>query len=51
MRYYGGDNTKELRGCISIVVPLKTEWLGKKKQKKHEGYYRDLFAYVRVHLR
>ena len=24
-------NTKEKRNCISIAIPSKTEWLGKKK--------------------
>ena len=41
IRYNGRDDTKELCSCISIVVPSKTEWLGKKKRKQHEGYYKD----------
>ena len=28
----GRDNTKERCSCISIVVPSKTEWLGKKEK-------------------
>ena len=35
IRYDGRDN-KEQCSCILIVVPSKTEWLIKKKQKQHE---------------
>ena len=33
------------------MVPLKTEWLGKKKWKQHEGYYRDYYCLLGVYLR
>ena len=38
----GSDNIKEQCSCISIVVPSKKEWFGKKNSKQQEGYYRDL---------
>ena len=40
IRCDGRTNTKNQRGCISIVIPSKAEWLGKKKRKQHKGYYR-----------
>ena len=40
VRCDGRGNTKEQCSCISIVVPSKTERLGKKKRKPEE-YYKD----------
>ena len=37
IRCDGRDDTKEQRNCISIVVLPKSEWLGKKQKKQHEG--------------
>ena len=37
------DNTKKYCSFISIVIPLKTEYLGKKRRKQHEGYHRDFY--------
>ena len=44
IRYNGRDDTKEHCSCIAIVVPSKTECLGKMKRKRHEGYYRDFYC-------
>ena len=44
VRFNGRDNTKEQCSCISIVVPSKTEWLGKKKRKQREGFYKDFYC-------
>ena len=44
-------NAKEQCQCISILIPLKTEWLGKKKWKQHEGCYRDYYCLLGVYLR
>ena len=41
IRCGGTDNTKERCCYISIVAPLETKKLGKKKQKQHESYRRD----------
>ena len=35
-RYDSRKNAKEQFSCISIVIPSKTESLGKKKQKQYE---------------
>ena len=47
----GRDNTEEQCSCVSIVVPSKSEWLGKKKRKQHEGYYGDFYCLLPIHLR
>ena len=43
IRSYGRDNTKEQYSCISIVVPLKTEWLDK-KENKNENNMKDIIG-------
>ena len=35
------DDTNKQCSCISIAVPSKKEWFGKKEEKQHEGYYKD----------
>ena len=43
IRSDGRDNTKKQCSCISIVIPSKTEWLGKEKSNQHKGYYRSFY--------
>ena len=45
------NNTKEQCSCISIVVPTKTEWLGKKRENSMMAIIGISIAYWRVKLR
>ena len=45
------DNTKEQCHCISILIPLRTEWLSKKSENKMKDIIGISIIYWRVHLR
>ena len=37
-------DSSEQCSCIFTAVPSKAELLGKKKQKQHQEYYKDLYC-------
>ena len=41
------DSIKEQPSCIFIVVPSEAEWLGKKKQKQYEGYFKNFYCLLK----